>query len=1142
MQYVRSNGSMVYLESMLLVREGRIYIPLVFSVFERSGMMVRSFLANLAQNQSVTASAGGMSLDVMEGATCYVTKLVQGMETLYHGIAVNGSVGTRFIVTTEEERDEDVYSYLMNRYNLPLLKEWVPYILQAGREHLSPKQAVVQGDLGGNLDSIIVLSCNLEENCLKEIVSNGLMMGHIKMTENRQNKLEFSGLDEYFKVYGHTIVDNLKEKIQPLSPIKERAEEVALLHKRLYPQQSAIVNGLAVLFENSQYGIMNCGCGTGKTVMGIATVEEYFYRQYLKKNLGKTIKDAYLDPDAVKYRNIVLCPSHLVEKWKREIEEEVPYVKVTIIKGLTQLDELLRSGSKRTGKEFYVLSKDTGKLSYSYYPQPYQMKHRKVHVWECKGCGQLLPFKPKQECSCGKGRWVDRHMEYSEYGLVCPECGELLYPLNRKMILGEERSDRTQPLTRFDFTGMSEGNKECRWCHASLWMPACEPVQDPFLTGAREREKHWKRISHYANKARRNMKSVWVHKDDLDVYLQVNGLNESEIRYCNIYGTRRFAPATYIKKKLKGYFDFAIFDEVHELKGGKTAQGIAMHSLVKASRKQLGLTGTIAGGYANHIFYLIYRLDPGIMKKNGYEYSHSGETKFAEKYGTIETLYEVDEGGLMHNSASRGRALSSPKCRPGISPMIFSDFLMGKTVFLDLTDMSRYLPEYKEEVRLIPLEQEVAEEYRIVLDALKEQIKNGMGRMVLGSYLQFALSYTDKPYGRRPILSPLDGSMIAEPADLSQLVEGGSLLNKEQCLVELVGKELAENRNVVIYCEYTGEPDSNITWRLKEVLEEHCVLARHKTVILESSSPQATEREAWLQKMATAGTRVVITNPKCVETGIDMIFFVNGIRYNFPTLVFYQLGYNLFTMWQASRRAFRLIQTEECRTYYLASLNTLQVEAIKIVAEKQAATASIQGAGFSAEGLTAIANGIDPRVRLANAVASESENEDAIQSLFDVLHHEQAEDADEEVYEPMLTYYELTGRMPATVEEAADMVTIPIGPKKGLDLSELLEMMLFPQKKEKEQDVLTIESGEYVELQEKEDGVSAAPAEDTVKPREEEKNEVEKKHEKPPVKDGEKWLYFLNFDDKTYKNEERQATRKTSKRLISGQFNLLEMF
>ena len=65
------------------------------------------------------------------------------------------------------------------------------------------------------------------------------------------------------------------------------------------------------------------------------------------------------------------------------------------------------------------------------------------------------------------------------------------------------------------------------------------------------------------------------------------------------------------------------------------------------------------------------------------------------------------------------------------------------------------------------------------------------------------------------------------------------------------------------------------------------------------------EREEWIAEHAPQ-LDVVISHPRLVETGLDL--FDKGGRHNFPTLCFYETGYNLFTLRQASRRSWRIGQ------------------------------------------------------------------------------------------------------------------------------------------------------------------------------------------------------------------------------------------
>ncbi len=174
-----------------------------------------------------------------------------------------------------------------------------------------------------------------------------------------------------------------------------------------------------------------------------------------------------------------------------------------------------------------------------------------------------------------------------------------------------------------------------------------------------------------------------------------------------------------------------------------------------------------------------------------------------------------------------------------------------------------------------------------------------------------------------------------------------------------------------------------------------------------------------MRKSWEKGVRVFIVNPRCVETGLDFVWtetddFGNEVEYNFPTLIFYQSGYNLYTLWQASRRAYRLCQRKECRNYYLAYLDTIQMEVLQILAEKQTATTAIQGK-FSAEGLAAMSKQVDPRIRLAKALCdADTTNVNELQNMFDAVNQVNAASSDFEKeilkdYKPMKLFDEIIG-------------------------------------------------------------------------------------------------------------------------------------
>ena len=96
---------------------------------------------------------------------------------------------------------------------------------------------------------------------------------------------------------------------------------------------------------------------------------------------------------------------------------------------------------------------------------------------------------------------------------------------------------------------------------------------------------------------------------------------------------------------------------------------------------------------------------------------------------------------------------------------------------------------------------------------------------------------------------------------------------------------------------------------------------------------------------------VIISHPQPVRTGLTL--FDAAGKHNFPSIVFYETGYDLFTLRQASRRSWRIGQKQPCRVYYLYYRETMQARAMGLMAQKLDASLALEGQ-FSAEGLAAM--------------------------------------------------------------------------------------------------------------------------------------------------------------------------------------------
>jgi hypothetical protein len=96
---------------------------------------------------------------------------------------------------------------------------------------------------------------------------------------------------------------------------------------------------------------------------------------------------------------------------------------------------------------------------------------------------------------------------------------------------------------------------------------------------------------------------------------------------------------------------------------------------------------------------------------------------------------------------------------------------------------------------------------------------------------------------------------------------------------------------------------------------------------------------------------VIISHPQPVRTGLTL--FDAAGNHNFPSLIFYETGYDLFTLRQASRRSWRIGQKHPCRVYYLYYRETMQARAMALMAQKLDASLALEGQ-FSVEGLAAM--------------------------------------------------------------------------------------------------------------------------------------------------------------------------------------------
>ena len=228
-------------------------------------------------------------------------------------------------------------------------------------------------------------------------------------------------------------------------------------------------------------------------------------------------------------------------------------------------------------------------------------------------------------------------------------------------------------------------NHKCEACGASLWT-TLNPE-------AWERQKTWAKIGGYGFVYRPLVQEHFKKTPSEAVLQKLHEIADAPDAPQPARGASRAYPlSSYIKRKYKGRVYGLIADELHQY-NNKSGQGDAMAELYDTAKKVVGMTATLINGYSSGIFYLLYRIAPFLMKRDGKDYENP--TEFDREYGVLQTTYEETEPE--YNSNRRAvQSRSSTKLLPGVSPLVYSRFLMECAVFLSLTDMGKDLPEYEE--------------------------------------------------------------------------------------------------------------------------------------------------------------------------------------------------------------------------------------------------------------------------------------------------------------------------------------------------------------------------------------------------------------------------------------------------------------
>lgn len=701
-------------------------------------------------------------------------------------------------------------------------------------------------------------------------------------------------LTDFVSEFGDELLDSLNRANPPVYTGQARAHRqvvIAGLKRKLFSAQADVVHAVTELLADrgERAAIVNGEMGCGKTTVGIAAA-------------------AVLNAEGYR-RTLVLCPPHLVYKWRREIQETVAGAKVWVLNGPDTLVKLLKLreqlGTPAQGQEFFVLGRVRMRMGFHWRPVFTRRRTRLDDVGACPHCGHVITDLEGEPI-----RTVE--LEAEESRRKCSHCASALWTLIRPRSLSanDQSSAVLRALKRIPTIGEVTAQK------------LMKKFGDSFLASMLGDNIH-----EFINLMDAKGELVF---SDRQAHRMERAMASMEFGF----GEGGYQPSEYVKRYLpQGTFDLLIADEAHEYKNAGSAQGQAMGVLAAKARKSLLLTGTLMGGYGDDLFHLLFRALPGRMIEDGYRPTKQGSMTsaamaFMRDHGVLKDIYSQSNGPA-HKTAKGSKVSVRTVKAPGFGPKGVLRCVLPFTVFLKLKDIGgNVLPPYDEEFREVAMDAEQAQAYGRLAGQLTVELKRALARRdttLLGVVLNVLLAWPDTCFRSETVKHPRTRNLLAfVPSLFSDL----QLMPKERELIDICRQEKAADRKVLVYSVYTGTRDT--TSRLKVLLEQE----GFKVAVLRASV-DASRREDWIAEQLDRGIDVLITNPELVKTGLDLL--------EFPTIVFLQSGYNVYSLQQAARRSWRIGQKHPVRVIYLGYTDTSQMTCLGLMAKKIMVSQSTSG-------------------------------------------------------------------------------------------------------------------------------------------------------------------------------------------------------
>lgn len=447
--------------------------------------------------------------------------------------------GTEEITIYVYAKDKDdatnkIFAKLIKYSSIPILEEWKDYIVNELMNYGSINELLIY--TGFDNPPFNAYKVYFNKDIIKNIVTEGLSSKtiNIKNSNEPSQILEnINGLNDYLNSFGEILAEKIQTAFRPkFVPGEDKYDlytdyiDDYIYHEaniELYEAQKSVIQAITNDLKVNNVSFLIAEMGSGKTTMGAAIP----YVHHANRDIG--------------YNVVVVCPSHLVNVWNREIEERIPNAKAYIIHDFKELKELepkLRNKNK-IENSYIILSKERAKMNYE--KRPAAIWSRSKNTFICPECGQILYTKVFE----GRGRYrTENHIPFNELSMtkqlaINSKCMNTIRKWNAKKHIFEDVKCNT-PL----WTPVNKNDTNHKW----------------FKLGS----EGWIQKEHIVSLTENLMSKESLNKKENALFTklmeQYELIQVGEEPYSPYNGVRRYSIAKYIRERMYNVFDYCIVD------------------------------------------------------------------------------------------------------------------------------------------------------------------------------------------------------------------------------------------------------------------------------------------------------------------------------------------------------------------------------------------------------------------------------------------------------------------------------------------------------------------------------------------------------------------------------------------------------